>query len=275
LPIDKKKYSELPFAGKIDSSEWVDFIPFRFPTSSNYILKDELAIMDVIVSNFYTRPIYFAITCQPSKLLGLNDYTEMEGLALRITPTNVKTPSRLPSIYGFGDINSDLTYNIIMDNWKWGNFDKIKTFVDKSYLPEVQAMKLVMLRDAEDLEARGESQKAIAIANKYFEAFPNMNFPYDAGIIPFIQVLIQAKDFESAKKQIKILAEQTKQYIDFYDSQTSQRVFDSFKNDYEYRLSAAQNILEMVKTINDEAFTKEINDQIQPLLKGMDTNQKQ
>lgn len=275
LPIDKKKYSELPFAGKIDSSEWVDFIPFRFPTSSNYILKDELAIMDVIVSNFYTRPIYFAITCQPSKLLGLNDYTEMEGLALRITPTNVKTPSRLPSIFGFGDINSDLTYNIIMDNWKWGNFDKIKTFVDKSYLPEVQAMKLVMLRDAEDLEARGESQKAIAIANKYFEAFPNMNFPYDAGIIPFIQVLIQAKDFESAKKQIKILADQTKQYIDFYDSQTSQRVFDSFKNDYEYRLSAAQNILEMVKTINDEAFTKEINDQIQPLLKGMDTNQKQ
>ncbi len=275
LPIDRKRYSELPFSGQIDSSEWVEAIPFNFSPSSNYILKDELAIMDVIVSNFYTRPIYFAITCQPSKLLGLNNFTELEGLALRITPTSVKVRSSLPSIYGFGDVNAEMCYDNIMTKWQWGNFDKIKTFIDKSYLPEVQAMKLVMLRVAEEYIRVGNNEKAVTMANKYFEAFPNMNFPYDAGVISFIRILISGNDIESAKKHIKILANQTQQYIDFYDSQTSTKVFESFRSDYEYRLAAAQNILDLIKSIEDETFVKEIKDQIEPLVNGLDFKQNQ
>ncbi len=270
LPIDKTKYSELPYSGQIDSSEWVDLIPFRFAESSNYILKDELAIMDVIASNFYTRPIYFAITCQPSKLLGLNDFTEMEGLALRITPTNVKVRSDLPSIYGFGDINTDTVYSNVMNKWTWGNFDKMKTFVDKSYMPEVQAMKLVMLRASRELLRQGETAKAKEMVNKYFEAFPHFNFPYDAGIISFIDVLIEAKDFENAKIHLNILATETKQFIDFYESQKSQKVFESFRSDFEYRLVAAQRIVEMADRVDDDGFSKTIHDMIDPLIKMED-----
>ena len=275
LPVDRSKYSELPFAGQIDSSEWVDNIPFRFSSSSNYILKDELAIMDVIASNFYSRPIYFAITCQPSKLLGLNDYTEMEGLALRITPTSVKVRSNMPSIYGFGDINVDMVYENIMNKWHWGNFDKIKTYINNSYLPEVQAMKLVMLRNAIEYYRLGNKERAIAVSNKYFEAFPDMNFPYDAGIVPFINVLIDSGDFESAKKQLRILAKETTQYIDFYESQTSQKVFNSFKQDYEYRLAAAHDLLDLSIKVEDEAFNKEMHDLIDPLLGALDNNKNQ
>ena len=83
------------------------------------------------------------------------------------------------------------------------------------------------------------------MANKYFEAFPHMNFPYDSGIMPFINVLISAKDFESAKKHLRILAEETKQYITFYESQTDKDVFDSFRQDYEYRLGAIQDVLDL------------------------------
>lgn len=275
LPVDRSKYSELPFAGQIDSSEWVDNIPFSFSTSSNYILKDELAIMDVIASNFYSRPIYFAITCQPSKLLGLNDYTEMEGLALRITPTNVKVRSNMPSIYGFGDINLDMVYDNVMNKWQWGNFDKVKTYVNNSYLPEVQAMKLVMLRNAIEYSRLGNKEKAIAMSNKYFEAFPDMNFPYDAGIVPFINVLIDSGDFESAKKQLRILAKETTQYIEFYESQTSQKVFNSFKQDYEYRLAAAHDLLDLSLKVEDEAFNKEMHALIDPLLGALDNNKNQ
>lgn len=115
--------------------------------------------MDVIASNFYERPIYFAITCQSSKLLGLNDYIEMEGLGLRVSPTKVRVKSQLPSIYGFGDIDVDKVYNNVMTKWKWGNFDKQKLFVDKSYMAEVQAMKLVMLRAAIEFDRQGKRIK--------------------------------------------------------------------------------------------------------------------
>jgi hypothetical protein len=196
----------------------------------------------------------------------------MEGLGLRLSPTKVKVKSQLPSIYGFGDIDVEKVYTNVMTKWKWGNFDKMKLFVDKSYMAEVQAMKLVMLRAAIEFDRQGIKDKAAAMANKYFEAFPHMNFPYDSGIMPFINVLISAKDFESAKKHLRILAEETKQYITFYESQTDKDVFDSFRQDYEYRLGAIQDVLDNAKKVEDPAFEKEMSDMLNPLLKTAPAN---
>ncbi len=186
----------------------------------------------------------------------------MEGLGLRISPTKVRAKSQLPSIYGFGDIDEEKVYTNVMTKWKWGNFDKMKLFVDKSYMSEVQAMKLVMLRAAIEFDRKEDPKRASEMANKYFEAFPNMNFPYDSGIMPFINVLVNSKDFDSAKKHIKILAQETKQYLEFYESQTDKKVFDSFSQDYQYRMSAAQDVIETAKKVEDPAFEKEMSDML-------------
>jgi Protein of unknown function (DUF2723) len=266
IPVDRAKYTAMGLQPNIDSTEWADKINISFPAQATSFTKDDLAIIDLIASNFYDRPIYFAITCQPSKLLGLNDYVEMEGLGLRISPTNVRSKSQLPSIYGYGDIDTEKTYNNVMTKWKWGNFDKKKLFVDKSYMAEVQAMKLVMLRAAIELDRKGDKTKAAEMANKYFEAFPHMNFAYDAGIMPFINVLVSAQDFESAKKHLRILGEETKQYIAFYESQTDKDVFSSFERDYQYRLSSVQDVIETSKKVEDPAFEKEMKDLLSSLM---------
>ena len=268
LPVDREKYLKLGIQSTIDSTEWADNIMFRFPTEMGSFTKDDLAVLDLIASNFYERPIYFAITCQSSKLLGLNDYVEMEGLGLRVSPTNIKVKSQLPGIYGFGDIDENKVYNNVMKKWKWGNFDQRKLFVDRSYMAEVQAMKLVMLRAAMEFDRKGDKKKASEMVNKYFEGFPNMNFPYDSGIMPFINVLISAKDFESAKKHLRILAEETRQYIEFYESQTDKSVFDSFGQDYQYRMSAAQDVIETAKKVEDPTFEKEMGDKLSKLIKS-------
>jgi hypothetical protein len=274
LPVDREKYLKLGLQPNIDTSEWANEVVFSFPSNASYFTKDDLAVMDIIASNFYERPIYFAITCQSSKLLGLSDYVEMEGLALRVSPTKVRRKSEMPSIYGFGDIDEEKVYNNVMTKWKWGNFDKMKLFVDKSYMAEVQAMKLVMMRAAIEFDNKGDKKKAAEMANKYFEAFPNMNFPYDSGIMPFISVLIKSKDFESAKKHLRILADETVQYIKFYESQTDQEVFDSFSSDYQYRISAASDIVKNASEVEDPAFAKEMETMMAPYLKNTQPSDK-
>lgn len=256
LPIDREKYNAMGLQ-KIDTSEWVSQLEFNF-SGKDFITKDDLAVLDLIVSNFYERPIYFAITCQAEKLLGLNPYMEMEGLALRVSPTNTRVRSQLPSIYGFGDIDLEKTYDVVMNKWKWGNFDKQRLFVDRSYMAELQAMKLVMLRAAIEFEREGDKKRAAEMSNKYFEAFPHMNFPYDYGIVPFINVLVQAEAWEDVKKQVRILAEETRQYLDFYESQTDQEVLDNFKQDYQARLSTVQDVKEIADKTGDPAFIKEM-----------------
>jgi hypothetical protein len=284
LPIDRAKYNKLGLT-KVDTSEWAPTIDFKFGPSETYLQKDELAIMDVIASNFHDRPIYFSITCQASKLLNLNDHMEMEGLGLRVTPTKVKHKSNMPSIYGYGDINLDKTYDIIMNKWKWGNFDKEKTFVDKSYEAELQAMRMVFFRTGYDYlfakqrlkqanqDTTEVSKRMVAVCKKYFEAFPHMNFAYDPTIMPFIEILIQGGAFEEAKKHMKILALENKQYLEFYGDQDERHVKETFASDEAVRVNNVQDLLDFAKKVNDPAFEKELSNMLGGFAKQQQPNQ--
>jgi len=249
IPIDKSKMLNKGLMSQRDTAKMVDNILLKFPQSKTYISKDELAVLDVIASNLHERPIYFAVTCKNEKLLGLNDYMQMEGLGLRIIP--VRTPSlRSLSIYGSGRVDSEKVYDNIIDKWRWGNFDKKDVFVDGSYAAEIQAMKIVMMRTSQEFITEGKMDKAGEMAAKYFEAFPHFNFPYDESVVPFIDVLTKAGRVDEAKKHLAILAEETSQKLNFYDS-LSEEEFTSFKTDFQYAVRAVSEILTNAKAMND------------------------
>jgi len=254
IPIDKSKMLSKGLISQKDTARMVDNILLKFPAGKQYISKDELAVLDVVASNLHDRPIYFAVTCKNDKLMGINDYMQMEGLGLRVIP--VKTPSlRSLSIYGSGRVAPDKVYDNIMNKWKWGNFDKKDVFVDGSYAAEIQAMKIVMMRTSQEFITKGDKQKAGDLAAKYFEAFPHFNFPYDESVVPFIDVLTKAGRTDEAKEHLAILAEETRQKLRFYDS-LSEVEFDSFKTDFQYAVRAVSEILENTRALNDPELLK-------------------
>lgn len=254
IPFDKTKVK--PGLFEFDSLNVVDSIPVSFGPNVKYLTKDDIAILDLIASNIQDRPVYFSVTCKNEKLQGLNDYMQLEGLGLRIVP--VKTPSdRSFSIYGSGRVNPDKHFNRVMKDFTWGNFDKVKTNLDKSYMAAVQSMKLVMLRGAYSYLNAQDSTRAAAMANKYFEAFPHMNFPYDAGVMPFINVLVQAKDFTNAKKNMKIMATEAKSHAQFYQS-LSRENMGSFAQDIQGWIQVAGDLKQVASKVEDPAFENEI-----------------
>jgi len=89
IPVDHKLAIESGWVTEKDSASMVSKIPVTL--GKRYITKDEMAVMDIIVSNIYDRPVYFSVTCKDDKLMGLDDYTQLEGMGLKIIP--VKTPS--------------------------------------------------------------------------------------------------------------------------------------------------------------------------------------
>jgi hypothetical protein len=50
------------------------------------IRVQDLAVLDMVQSNSWERPIYFAVTCTDNSKIGLLDYLQMEGLAFRLVP---------------------------------------------------------------------------------------------------------------------------------------------------------------------------------------------
>jgi hypothetical protein len=224
----------------LDSMVVTPQIPVTIGSSSGYITKDDLAILDVVASNIHERPVYFSTTCNPEKLQGLNDYTRLEGLALRVVPTASKSDPSF-GIYGYGSVNANRHFDVITKNFKFGNFDKVKTHVDKSYMAAVQSIRLAMLRGAYDLIAKKDNARAAALIKKYFEGFPHMNFPYDGSASPFITGLFLAGDISEGVKHGKILLKEMKEYTDFYASLKNDEL-SSFMQDISQWQGAVQQM---------------------------------
>lgn len=257
IPVDIAQARKSGMLWDNDTS-YVTHIPVRFKDNASYITKDELAILDILGSNINDRPIYFAVTCNPTKFMGLENFFQLEGMGLRLVPVRSQGERDL-YIYGNGRIDVDRCYDIVMNKWKWGNFDGEKTFINGSYGAAVQAMKMIMIRTALNLSEQKDHKRASDVAKKYFESFPHHNFQYDGTVFPFIGVLIEAKEFDSAKKHMEILAKYTQELLIFYES-LDERAFNSFSDDFRYAMRAANDVLNNVESIGDDAFTAKIQE---------------
>ena len=263
IPVNKQAMINLGGISPTDTN-LVDRIMIDLNMLGNdYITKDDLAVLDVIASNINDRPIYFATTSQNKKLLGLNDYMQYEGLSLRIVPIKTKSyqsnETYRNSIYDSGRVNTDIVYDNIMNKFKWGNFDKYDLFVNSSYGAEVQSHRIVMMRAALQMIEENKLAKAVSLTDKYFEAFPNKNFTYTGQLEPFLRVYASAGANDKFKKHARILAENLKEEMMFYDSIDEAVIKSSFEYDYYIAVRGVSDLLRLTQQIGDTAFLQEIN----------------
>ena len=226
----------------------------------SYLLKDDLAVLDVVASNAWDRPIYFAVTVPQSKMLGLMDYMRLEGLALRLTPFKSRSEPQYGPM-GAGRVDTDRVYDNVVNKFNWGRFDDLDLFVDPSYTPSVQSMQFMLVRTMQAMLRKGDDQRANEIAKLYLERFPHMNFRFNYNTMAPIQVLLQTGSTEEAKVHLRTLAESTGQWLAYYQSQPAAVLAEGTPLDQELRqaeqtVRAIQNTLTQ---IGDASFSQEID----------------
>ncbi len=261
LAIDVPKAFESGWVTEADTGKVVGRIPIRVSKDKQYLIKDELAILDVIASNINDRPIYFAVTGRSEKMFNLQDYMQMEGLALRIVPvkTALSNDRRMfGSVYGAGRVARDIVYRNAMEKFAWGNFDKEKQYVNYSYGPSIQSFHIMFLRTAQDYLKAGDKQKAVEMAKKYLEVFPDMNFPYDYRTMRFLSLMAEAEAYDEAKPHLKILADRLENMLAFYFSLDNDDLEAGFGQDFGIAMRTKDDLMNLVKTQGDEAFQKEL-----------------
>ena len=243
-----------------DSLKYVGQLPIKLP-NRQYITKDELAILDVIASNINDRPVYFAVTCRPDKMFGLNDYMQLEGLGLRIVPVKSTSEQGL-YVYGYGRADGDEIYDRVMNKWRWGNFDTHETFIDRSYGPSLQSMRVVILRAARTLNREGKKDKAVQLLEKYLASFPHFNFSYDWNTMQILSVMIEAGGYEKAKPHLETLANETLQHLEFYnslDAHFTERGGD-FDQDFALAMNTKDMLIQSAARQNDDALKQQLEE---------------
>ncbi|MEL7119622.1 MAG: DUF2723 domain-containing protein [Bacteroidota bacterium] len=256
LPVNRQQMLSSGMVGIEDTANIVSRIPFNL-SNKNYIFKDDLAVMDIITSNFGKRPIYFAVTCRPEKFLGLQNYMQLEGLSLKLVPVR-STSDPVYSIVGYGRVDEDKVYENVMNDFKWGNFDKYDLFVDDSYAPSIQSHQLAIRRAAVAFINKGENDKAVGLLDKYFASFPHMNFPYDYRAMYMIQVYVQAGAYDKAKPHMEILARETEDHLNFFTSLDPDLIETSFRQDFSLYMSVKDDLMRTVEAQGDQDFLAEL-----------------
>jgi hypothetical protein len=252
LQVNPEKFVANGIVEQSQINDIVDFIPLNLSGKSS-LIKDELAVLDIIANNMDERPIYFAVTSRQEKLLGLQDYMQLEGLALKIVPIKSDSDASY-GIIGSGNVNSDKVYDRVVNKFRWGGFDKYDLFVDESFAPSVQSHQLVIRRAAFDLIGKGQNPKAIDLIDAYFKGFPANNFPYDYRSYYMIEGYIAAGAFDKAKPHLEILAKETGEKLRFFSSLKQEMISSSFNNEFMLFNRIKGDLVNSASRIGDNEF---------------------
>ncbi|MEL7159720.1 MAG: DUF2723 domain-containing protein [Bacteroidota bacterium] len=248
IQVDPRRLAQAPWllpAGEQAQQR----IPIR--VSNSRLLKDEIAILDIINANLYDRPIYWAVTCQRSKLMGLESYLDLEGLGLKLTVSRNQGEENRYGIIGSGGVNTEKTADLVLNKWKWGNFDTEDTHVVSSYAPAVQSMQIVIERTVNNLVAEGKTEEALNVADQYFTAFPDMNFPYYYQTYRMLQPYFQTQNATRASAVIEQLARNTVDRLDYYNSLDPDIVNSSYASDVAQGEAIVRGLLQQIRQSGD------------------------
>ncbi|MBL7795267.1 MAG: DUF2723 domain-containing protein [Saprospiraceae bacterium] len=263
IPVDKQAMIANGLLSPADSNA-VDTIRFDLGDRS-YLIKDDIAILDIIAANISKRPIYWAVTTRDEKLMGLGDYLQLEGLSLRLVPVQSRGDGGSYGLIGSGRVATDIAYDNIVNKWKWGNFDKERLYVNRSYMPSLQTMRVAIIRVARNLIFEGKKDKAEALANKYFEVFPEYNFPYDQFSAFMADIYARAGNKDKAAEKIRAIAKTQVEIMRFVNSQTED-FQKGYEQDFRFAASTAQTLLGIAQFMQDDKLREELEKQFQPYL---------
>ncbi len=261
IPVDRQRVIDLGIVTEADSADIVDHIPF--PVNRDRIIKDEVALMDILANNLWERPIYFAVTVLPSKVQGLRNYLRLEGLALRVVPVR-NTGDQQFGLVGAGSVDADKIQHLVYNKFRWGNFDNKKLFVDESYSPAVQSLRFMFTRTVKELIARNRNDEALNLLDYYFDRFPHFNFPYDYSKALVIMEYSAAGDMDRGAEHLRILANETAENFAFLDSQSPRRKSAEFEMPIRQVMQTMQIVQNLAGQLQDEQTKNEIMAIIEP-----------
>ena len=211
----------------------------------NALGKQELIILDMLQTNDWERPIYYAITVNPDQFVGLDGYFEQTGLAYQIVPKQANKGT-----------NTEKMYDNVMNKFKWGGVDKPGVYIDENVMRMCKSYRMALFNKlAEDLLKEGKNDKALNVLDKCMEVLPPENVPLDYTALSTGELYYALDQDEKAEEVFTGIAENAMRNIDwFFRLKPSQLA--SVARELEHNLAVMQQVLAVSKHYNPEFAKK-------------------
>jgi len=224
--------------------------PMIWEYSDADAFKGDLAIMDLIATNNWKRPIYFSTTVPSSQYKGLEKYFIQEGMAYRVAP--VKTDD--PEAGEFGMIDPFVMYDNMMNKFKWGNAADPTVYLDENNRRMLSNFRRIFGDIGKALLETGDTVRAIKVVRKGLEIVPSEKLPNDFFTIGLAEVLIRAGEKGEGEKLIGDIINNSKEYLEYaVRTDTGERFGLEYPNGI--NMQALLDIYKMATGLKDDNLT--------------------
>ncbi len=212
--VDKEAVIRNKVVRPEDYDKIVDTITIDLSNKS-MLSKDELMILDLLATNNWERPVYWAITVGRDKYLNLEDYFQNEGFAYRFVPIKTKSD---PQQLRFGQTATDLMYNNLMNKFKWGGMNNPDVYIDENNRRMMTNIRNSFNRLANGLIAENKKEKAVEVIDHCFELVPMDLISPDFFAIQLADSYFKAGATEKGKKVLDKITEIYNDELSYYFS---------------------------------------------------------
>lgn len=219
--------------------------------NKKYLIKNDLAVLDILANNNWERPVYFAVTVGSDAYLNLDNYFQLEGMAYRVVPVRSDAGSYR------GRVNTDVMYDNVMNKFKWGGIKNPELYMDPETIRLTTSLRIHLTRLAEALMEENKVDSAVAVLDKLVEEVPDETVPYNFLMISVAEAYYEADEAEKANAIVRRLA-------DIYDAQMvyylnmKPNFLRMSQTEVSEAISVMQRILELAMTYNQRELADDI-----------------
>jgi hypothetical protein len=176
-----------------DTASWTPEV--RWQIRRQVLLKNHLMVLDLLATNNWERPIYFAVTTGPDSYINLQDHFQLEGLTYRLIP--VYSPNQNPNLQG--RVATDVMYDNVTNKFLWGNMDSERpVYLDENILRMTTNLRLQLSSLAESLIEEGREDMARTVLDLSIQKMPEHNVPFDRILLPTVEAYYAIGDTDKA-----------------------------------------------------------------------------
>ncbi|SMO60146.1 Protein of unknown function [Saccharicrinis carchari] len=227
--------------------------------NKEYILKNELMILDMLSNNDWNRPIYFAVTVGQDNYANLEDYFQLEGFAYKVVP--IKTNSADGQ---FGRVASDKMYDKFKNTFRWGGFDDPRVYLDENHQRMAMNIRNNMSRLANTLLDEGKKDKAIEILDMALTKMPVEKVPHNYFSIFLAEGYYKADEHEKGDDILRLFGHQSYQEINFFSSLPTSKQ-NNVGDDFQRSLAIYTEIANMTVRYNRHKLREDLSKDLSKL----------
>jgi len=195
--------------------------------------KKDLALLDVLLTNNWKRPIYVNYTSLDQFNVDLRPYVVLEGNTFRILPIRNPDPgNRL--------VNTEVAFNNLMTKFRFRGLQDSTVYYSEDYRNFVLNHRGTFQEVADVLIEKGEKDKARELLLRNLAMMPNSTIPYDVSNARNVESLFEVGEKEKA---IEVATTLGNRMIDMAEYNISKRNFGNDTYNAIVVLSELQRVL--------------------------------